>query len=151
MATHQAALEAMERARRHVPEVIRTFMRVRSVSQEQLGFALGLTQRQVSRRLNVAGAISQEELAGLAAIFGVPPETFYKPLADALADLFKAPAPMIVEGATPQNEAKGASLRSVGTYVTVDSRGSRPTSDRAGAMSVRRPTPSLREPTRRAA
>ena len=112
----------MERARLHVPEVIRTFMRVRGVSQEQIGFALGLTQRQVSRRLNVPGAISQEELAGLAAIFGVPPSSFYRPLPDALADLFRAAPPVVTEGATAAaesaNEAKGASLSLPSTYRT---------------------------------
>jgi transcriptional regulator with XRE-family HTH domain len=77
----------MERARQHVPEVIRTFMRVRGVSQEEIGFALGLTQRQMSRRLNVPGAISQEELAGIASFFDVEVATFYKSLPDAVADL----------------------------------------------------------------
>ena len=87
MAVHEAALAAMERARANVPEVIRAFMRVERVSQEHLGEALGLRQAAVSRRLNVPGALSQEELAAIAAFFGVPIGSFYKPWREAIRDL----------------------------------------------------------------
>ncbi len=90
MAIHEEALAAQRRAAEHVPQVVRAFMRLRQVSQEHLGEALGLTQRQVSRRLNVPGSIAQEELAALAAFFGVQPATFYKSLPEALADLIAA-------------------------------------------------------------
>jgi transcriptional regulator with XRE-family HTH domain len=77
----------MKYAHDHVPEVLRTFLRLLNMSQEQLGGAFGLTQTQVSRRLSGRGDISQDELRGLAAFFGVEMDTFYKPLAEAVADL----------------------------------------------------------------
>lgn len=71
----------------HVPQVLRTFMRLVPLSQEQLGEAMGLSQRQVSRRLNVPGALAQEEVWALADLFGVGVETFYKEMPEAVADL----------------------------------------------------------------
>lgn len=69
-----------------MPDLIRTFMRVTGVSQAELGEALGLTQTQVSRRLSV-GSLSHDELAGIAAFFGVTLATFEKPGKEAIADL----------------------------------------------------------------
>lgn len=77
----------MERARTNVPVVIRAFMRVEGISQEHLGDALGLRQGAISRRLTKPGALSQEELAAIAAYFGVPIGTFYKPWREAIHDL----------------------------------------------------------------
>jgi len=86
VATHSAAMEAQQRARAEVPEIIRTFMRITGVSQAELGEALGLTQTQVSRRLSV-GSLSHDELAGIAAYFGVTLATFEKPGKEAIRDL----------------------------------------------------------------
>lgn len=108
----------METARKQAPEVIRTFMRVRGVTQQQLGEAIGLTQTQLSRRLAVPGSLSHDEMVGLARVFGVSVETFYKPLADALADLFRATPPPQAEAADTVNEAKGAYLSRPDTYQT---------------------------------
>ncbi len=79
-------MEAQKRAREEVPELIRTFMRITGVSQAELGEALGLTQTQVSRRLSV-GSLSHDELAGIAAFFGVTLATFEKPGKEAIRDL----------------------------------------------------------------
>ena len=87
MALHAGAMEALERARRDVPAVVRAFLRVTDISQETVGAGIGLSQRQISRRLSVPGALSQEEVAALAAYFGVPVATMYKPVRDAVADL----------------------------------------------------------------
>lgn len=85
--SHQGARDARERARTNVPAILRTLMRVRAVSQEQLAAALDMTQPQVSRRLSGVASISQEELAAIAAFFGVTVETFYKSDVDAISDL----------------------------------------------------------------
>lgn len=101
MAVHAGAIEAMERARSHLPEVIRTYMRVRDISQEQLGQALGMTQRQVSRRLTVPGSISGEEVAALAKFFGVDVASLYKPIPEAVSDLLisgKGCSPVLAGG-----------------------------------------------------
>lgn len=82
-----AAREALERARRDVPRVVRKFILVTGITQEQLGGALGLSQRQISRRLCVPGALAQEEVAAIAAYFGVPIETLHKPVGEAVRDL----------------------------------------------------------------
>lgn len=82
----------MERARHQLPEVVRTYMRVLRVTQEELGEALGLTQRQVSRRLIMPGSISAEEVAALADFFGVEITSLYKPVPAALADLLNTPS-----------------------------------------------------------
>lgn len=80
-------MEARTWATTHVPQVLRTFMRLVPVSQEQLGERVGWSQRQVSRRLSVPGALAQEDLYALADLFGVEIATFYKPLPEAVADL----------------------------------------------------------------
>lgn len=83
-------MQAMERARAHLPEVVRTYMRVLRISQEQLGAALGFTQRQISRRLTVPGSLSGDEVAALAAFFGVEVTSLYKAVPDALSDLLQS-------------------------------------------------------------
>lgn len=87
MAIDQDALEAMSWAQAYVPEVLRTFMRIANVGQEHLGAAIGLTQTQISRRLNGRSDMSHQELAALARVFGVELATFHKPLPEAVADL----------------------------------------------------------------
>jgi transcriptional regulator with XRE-family HTH domain len=87
MAIDQDALEAMSWAQAYVPEVLRTFMRVAGVGQTEIGAAIGLTQTQMSRRLNGRSDLSQQELVALAKVFGVEAATFYKPLPEAVADL----------------------------------------------------------------
>jgi transcriptional regulator with XRE-family HTH domain len=87
MAVHAGAIEAMERARTHLPEVVRTYMRVLGISQEELGQAIGMTQRQVSRRLTVPGSLSGEDIAALAAYFGVEIASLFKPIPEAVTDL----------------------------------------------------------------
>ncbi len=87
MAVHAGAIEAMERARTHLPEVVRTYMRVLGISQEELGQAIGMTQRQVSRRLTVPGSLSGEDIAALAVYFGVEIASLFKPLSEAVTDL----------------------------------------------------------------
>ena len=90
MGVHAGAIEAMERARTHLPEVVRTYMRVLGISQEQLGEAVGLTQRQISRRLTVPGSLSGEDIAALAAYFGVEIASLFKPLPEAVTDLLRS-------------------------------------------------------------
>jgi transcriptional regulator with XRE-family HTH domain len=91
VATDRMDLQAKHRAASEsVPKVIKTFMRVADVSQQQLADALGMTQTQVSRRLNVPGALSAGELMAMAAFFEVPVESFYKDLPDAVTDLLTA-------------------------------------------------------------
>lgn len=80
-------MEARVWATTHVPQVLRTFMRLVNLSQEQLGDFVGWSQRQVSRRLTVPGALAQEDVYALADLFGVEIATFYKPLPEAVADL----------------------------------------------------------------
>ena len=82
--------EAMDRARTHVPEVLRAFMRFTGVDRYELAGVMGLTPTQLNRRLHVPGALAQHELAGLAAFFRVPVDTFYKELTEALNDLAEA-------------------------------------------------------------
>src|SRR5205814_424749 len=82
--------EAMDRARNHVPEVLRAFMRFAGVDRYDLAGVMGLTPTQLNRRLHVPGALAQHELAGLAAFFHVPVDTFYKDLTEALNDLAEA-------------------------------------------------------------
>jgi transcriptional regulator with XRE-family HTH domain len=94
-------MAALERARRDVPRVVRKFMLVTGTTQEQLGGALGLSQRQMSRRLCVPGALAQEELAAIAAYFRVPIETLHKPLPEAVRGLIDAwEPPATLDGAT---------------------------------------------------
>jgi transcriptional regulator with XRE-family HTH domain len=76
----------MAEARKHVPHVIRTFMRVRGTTQEDLGAAIGLTQTQLSRRL-AKSTFTYDELVGIAKVFGVHVTTFEKPIKAALSDL----------------------------------------------------------------
>ncbi len=89
MTADARALEALERARHNVPRVIRKFLVVTGITQEQLGSVLGLSQRQMSRRLCVPGALAHEEVAAIAAYFGVPVETLQKPVQEALRDLMQ--------------------------------------------------------------
>jgi plasmid maintenance system antidote protein VapI len=83
-------LEAQRHARTHVPNVLRTFLRVTGHSQQELADALGVTQPAISRRLRGTGTISQDELVAVAAFFEVPVESFYKDLPDAVTDLLTA-------------------------------------------------------------
>ncbi|HEV2071053.1 MAG TPA: helix-turn-helix transcriptional regulator [Acidimicrobiales bacterium] len=85
-------MEALERARRDVPRVVRKFITVSGITQEQLGAALGFSQRQMSRRLCVPGALAQEEVAAIAAYFRVPIETLHKPVPEAVRDLLDSGA-----------------------------------------------------------
>lgn len=87
---HQAALEAMHEAQAHLPVVVRAAMRVTGTSQQALADALGFTQTQISRRINVPGALSADELAAVAAFFQVDVASFYKPLPEAVADVLTA-------------------------------------------------------------
>jgi transcriptional regulator with XRE-family HTH domain len=103
-------MEALERARRDVPRVVRKFMVVTGVTQEQLGAALGLSQRQMSRRLCVPGALAQEELAAIARLFGVSLDTFHKPLQEAVRDLLDVWDP----ASTTLDEATRVLLESAG-------------------------------------
>lgn len=80
----------MQYAHEHVPEVLRTFLKVLNMTQDQLGGAFSLSQTQVSRRLSGRGDISQDELTGLAAFFGVEISTFYKPVPEAVTDLMRS-------------------------------------------------------------
>ncbi len=106
MALHMGAMEALERARRNVPEVLRAFLRVTDVSQETMGAGIGLSQRQISRRLCVPGALSQEEVAALAAYFGVPVATMYKPVPEAVSDLMEVWEPATL----PTDTRSGSSV-----------------------------------------
>lgn len=90
MAIDQDALEAMSWAQTYVPQVLRTFMRVAGVGQADMGAVIGLTQTQISRRLNGRSDLSQQEIAALASVFGVQVATFYKPLPEAVADLMRS-------------------------------------------------------------
>ena len=67
MPVDRAVEEAIERASLHVPEVIRTFMRMAGVDRYRVAEGMGLTPTQLTRRLSVPGALGQHELAGLAA------------------------------------------------------------------------------------
>lgn len=78
----------MRRARENVPAVVRALMRVEGVNQATLGAALRLGQRDVSYRLTHPQAISVDELAGIAAYFGIEVTTLLKPEREALADYF---------------------------------------------------------------
>lgn len=83
------AMEAFQRAQQNVPRVIKKYLAVTGISQEQIGAVLGLTQRQMSRRLCVPGALAQEEVAAIAVYFGVPVETLQKPVPEAIGDLMR--------------------------------------------------------------
>lgn len=87
MAIDQDALEAMTWAQAYVPEVLRTFMRVAGIGQTDLGAVIGLSQTQMSRRLNGRSDLSQQELVALARVFGVDVATWFKPMPEAVADL----------------------------------------------------------------
>ena len=90
MAGGERVGEAMDRARTHVPEVLRAFMRFTGVDRYDLAGVMGLTPTQMERRVRTPGALAQHELAGLAAFFRVSVDTFYKDVADALNDLAEA-------------------------------------------------------------
>lgn len=90
VAVSQRILEAQQHARTHVPNVLRTFLRVTGRSQQELADALGLTQPAISRRLRGTGHISQDELVAIAAFFEVPLGTFYKDMPEAVTDLLIA-------------------------------------------------------------
>lgn len=90
MAVNEEALKVIAEADTRVRETLGVFMRVRKITQAQLGEHLGMSQTQVARRLNVPGALSASELAAMAAFFQVEIATFLKPLPEALSDLGKA-------------------------------------------------------------
>lgn len=111
MNTHEAAMEALERARRDVPRVVRKFIDVTGITQDQLGEALGLSQRQISRRLCVPGALAYEEVVAIATYFGVPIETLSKPIPEAVRDLLDVWDPSGFELATlPTKTRSGSSV-----------------------------------------
>ena len=80
----------MRRASLHVPEVIRTFMRMAKLDRYRVAESVGLTPTQLTRRLTVPGALSAHEVAGLAVYFDVSIDTFYKELPEALTDFGEA-------------------------------------------------------------
>jgi len=93
VAIEKSVLDAMNVADRRAMRLIRTFMRVRDVSQGQLAQALHMSQTQISRRLNVPGALSYGELAAVAAFFGMPVSVFEKEEREAVNELLGAPDP----------------------------------------------------------
>jgi hypothetical protein len=80
MAADERVLTAVNTARQKwqdVPHVLRALKRYFEITDEQLGVALGLTRQAVQSRLGGASKITPWELAGFAALFGIPESLFF--------------------------------------------------------------------------
>lgn len=79
MAIDQRYLQAMEDARRVVPEVIRALMAARRAKGPDVAKAIGLSPSSFYARLNGKSMILSHELKALALYFGVSVSFFYDP------------------------------------------------------------------------
>lgn len=79
MAVEPRYLQAMEDARRVVPEVIRALMAARRAKGPDVAKAIGLSPSSFYARLNGKSMILSHELKALALYFGVPISFFYDP------------------------------------------------------------------------
>lgn len=84
MAIEQRYLQAMEDARRVVPEVIRALMAARRVKGSDVAQVLGVSSSSFYARLNGKSMIPTHELRALALYFGVPVSFFFDPPAGLL-------------------------------------------------------------------
>lgn len=98
-------IEAMRMAEQNVPAVLKAFMRAEGMNQAGLGTVIGIDQRQVSYRLRRPDSISPKELGGWARHFGVGVSTFYKPVREALRDLYGGNGPTVGSRIAPAQAA----------------------------------------------
>lgn len=101
----------------NVPFVLRRLKAYRGLTDQQIAVRSGMKRSTVQSRM-AGKPVPTDELDELAHALGVPVVVLFMPADEALRWVLDHPEMPPAADATPQSEAKGASLRSVGTYRT---------------------------------
>lgn len=107
MTTSAGVLTAQEGARQGVPRVLRQLMAYSGVTGGQLARAFGMSRQAMSLRITGKQRFGADEIAGLAACFGVPVQVFYLSPDEALRWVIDHPQ-AVAEAVKSMVAAKGA-------------------------------------------